>query len=146
MGVSLPVANFISLWALFVCFQFQDLSSWYKRSKQNRELGIFAFFLSLPQLIGIHFSFFWSTNWKLPKTNQIKKIFKKENKGYFIFSVISPSCVCDSSVFTHLYFLFHCIDSLWKNKQLNSSRAPFGATLFGSSYKIICDWKVRMQF
>lgn len=104
-GCLLTCCELCSLSALFTCSQFREFSCWYKRSKQNWELGIFAFFLTLLQLRLFSFLFLGSQT-----ENYLKHtfFFLKENKGLLYILCLFPNSVCHSSVFTHLYFLSLC--------------------------------------
>ena len=96
---------------------------------------MFAFFLSLPQVLGTSFLLFLGLKTEncLKQRNKEIKQTKKEQRLILYSLSFPPSCVCHSPVFTHFYFLSHCADSFWKKKKnLNSSRALLGAGLFFS--------------
>lgn len=93
-------------------------------------VGDICFLSVIASTEAFFFSFSWPPNWKLLKTH---KFFWKKIKTYFIFSVFSPT-VCVILLYLPTFISSHYVDSFWKEKQqkLNSSRAPFGARLFGS--------------
>lgn len=112
-GCLLTCCELCSLSALFTCSQFREFSCWYKRSKQNWELGIFAFFLTLLQLRLFSFLFLGSQT-----ENYLKHtfFFWKKIKAYYIFCVFSPT-LCVILLYLPTFISSHYVDSFWKEKQ-----------------------------